>query len=89
MTTIAFLLIASQSHAGEQVISVQHDSARQVTCWITASGGISCLPDNQLGSLPQTATASSDLGRISKASLIQENVPLPTTQLPQNERLKL
>ena len=45
---IALLLIAGQATAGEQLIDVQHDSVRGVTCWIIAGTGISCLPDNQL-----------------------------------------
>lgn len=48
LITIALLLIVGQATAGEQVISVQHDSSRAVTCFITMQGGISCLPDNQL-----------------------------------------
>lgn len=47
-TVGALLLIAGQVTAGEQLIDVQHDSARGVTCWILNNTGISCLPDNQL-----------------------------------------
>jgi hypothetical protein len=32
----------------QQVIDVQHDAHRQVTCWIIPGTGISCLPDSQL-----------------------------------------
>ncbi|WP_257604188.1 hypothetical protein [Pseudomonas tolaasii] len=46
--TMILLLIAGQASAGEQIISVQHDSTRAVTCFITMQGGISCLPDSQL-----------------------------------------
>lgn len=45
MIITALLLIAGQASAGEQVISVQHDSSRKVTCWITPQGGISCLAE--------------------------------------------
>lgn len=45
---IALLLIVGHASAGEQVISVQHDSVRGVTCWILNDKGISCLPDNLL-----------------------------------------
>ena len=29
-------------------ISVYHDAARSVTCWVYSSGGIACLPDSEL-----------------------------------------
>ena len=45
---IALLLVVGQATAGEQLIDVQHDSVRSVTCWIIAGTGISCLPDSQL-----------------------------------------
>ena len=47
---IALLLIVGQACAEqiEQVISVQHDSHRGVTCWILNNTGISCLPDGKL-----------------------------------------
>ncbi|TFY93001.1 hypothetical protein DYL61_16535 [Pseudomonas nabeulensis] len=48
LITIALLLIVGQATAGEQIIDVQHDSVRGVTCWILNNTGISCLPDNQL-----------------------------------------
>lgn len=89
MIITALLLIAGQASAGEQVISVQHDSSRKVTCWITPQGGISCLPDHQLGSLPQQATPSSEAGRASQASSTQENTQLTATPLPQDERFQL
>lgn len=86
----ALLLIAGQVSAGEQVlIDVQHDSKRQVTCWITPQGGISCLPDHQLGSLPQQATPSSDAGRASQASSAQEKASLVSIPLLQDERFQL
>ncbi len=44
--TMILLLIAGQAYAGEQLIDVQHDSARGVTCWIVNNTGISCLPDS-------------------------------------------
>lgn len=51
-TIIAMLLIslasAAQAEQPQVLIDVQHDSERQVTCWITPQGGISCLPDSQL-----------------------------------------
>lgn len=44
---IALLLVVGHANADEQIISVQHDSQRGVTCWILNNAGISCLPDNQ------------------------------------------
>lgn len=86
MIIAALLLIAGQARASEQVISVQHDSARQVTCWILNNTGISCLPDS---SLPQQATPPSKAGRPSQASSAQEKASLVATPLPQDERFQL
>ena len=86
MIIAALLLIAGQVSASEQVISVQHDSARGVTCWILNNTGISCLPDS---SLPQQATPSSEAGRPSQASSAQEKASMVATPLPQDERFKL
>ncbi|MDH0745768.1 hypothetical protein N5D61_05370 [Pseudomonas sp. GD03842] len=38
----------AQADQPQQVIDVQHDARRQVTCWIIPGTGISCLPDSQL-----------------------------------------
>lgn len=86
---IALLLIVVQARAAEPVISVQHDSSRAVTCWITPQGGISCLPDNQLGSLPQTATPASEAARASPASSPAKNSPMQASPLPQKKRFQL
>lgn len=86
MIITALLLIVSQASASEQVISVQHDSVRGATCWILNDTGISCLPDS---SLLQQATHSSEAGRASQTSSVQENAPLVTAPLPQDERLQL
>ncbi len=73
LTAFTLLLIAGQATAGEQVISVQHDSQRGVTYWILNNTGISCLPDSQL---QQQATPSSETGRAFPASSERKNVPL-------------
>ncbi|RZI32562.1 hypothetical protein [Pseudomonas orientalis] len=86
--TMILLLIVGQASAGEQIISVQHDSTRAVTCFITAQGGISCLPDNQLRSR-STATPSSDAGRAFQASSVPEKVVMPATPLPQKKGFEL
>ena len=83
---IALLLIAGPATAGEQLIDVQHDSVRGVTCWIIAGTGISCLPDS---SLLQQATPSSDAGRAFQASSTLENAPLQATPLPQQRGFQL
>ena len=79
MILIVLLLIAGQANADQQLIDVQHDSKRSVTCWIIAGTGISCLPD----SLLQQATPSSEAGRASTASSTPENAPLQAVLLPQ------
>jgi hypothetical protein len=88
MIAIALLLIVVQASASqnEQVISVQHDSSRSVTCWIVNNTGISCLPDS---SLPQKATRESEAARASPASSLSENGPLVSTPHPQVERFQL
>lgn len=82
LLAILSLLKASQAGADQRqvLIDVQHDSKRQVTCWITPQGGISCLPDS---SLLQKATPSSEKGRASQASSTQENTQLVAIPLPQ------
>lgn len=88
LITISLLLIAGQASAGEQIISVRHDSTRGVTCFITTQGGISCLPDNQLRPRA-TATPSSETGRASQASSSSENGAVGATPLPQEKGLQL
>lgn len=86
MIIAALLLTAGQAGASEQVISVQHDSARGVTCWILNNTGISCLPDS---SLPQNGTAERKTGRASQASSVTEKGLSVATPLPQDERFNL
>lgn len=83
---LALLLIVGQAAAGEQVISVQHDNVRGVTCWILNNTGISCLPDN---SLPQQATPARKAGQASQASSTPVNEPLVATPFPQKKGLQL
>lgn len=85
---IALLTLACLAHAEQPqvLIDVQHDARRQVTCWITPSGGISCLPDS---SLPQNATPKPQKNRASPASATPENGALQAAPLPQDERLQL
>ena len=45
---LATLASLAQADQPQQVIDVQHDTHRQVTCWIIAGTGISCLPDSQV-----------------------------------------
>jgi hypothetical protein len=84
--TMILVLIAGQARADEQLIDVQHDSVRGVTCWILNNTGISCLPDS---SLLQQATPSSEAARASQASSLAEISPLQATPLPQEKGLKL
>lgn len=55
MIILTLALIAGQAVAGDQLISVQHDSQRGVTCWILNGVGISCLPDSQIQDQPTLA----------------------------------
>ncbi|MFT0866009.1 hypothetical protein [Pseudomonas sp. CAM1A] len=50
MTRLAFclLLLTTGASATENVIDVQHDSQRGVTCYLLNGVGISCIPDSQL-----------------------------------------
>jgi hypothetical protein len=50
MTRLALclLLLATGASAQENVIDVQRDSQRAVTCYILNGVGISCIPDSQL-----------------------------------------
>ncbi|MBJ2318070.1 hypothetical protein JFT37_06045 [Pseudomonas fluorescens] len=84
--TFALLLVVGQAIAADQIISVQHDSARGVTCWIVMNTGISCLPDS---SLLQQTTPSSEAARASQASSLAEISALQAAPLPQEKGLKL
>ena len=88
--TMILLLIASQASAGEQLIDVQHDSVRGVTCWILNNTGISCLPDSSLLQVPaSTATDESRAARASLATSMCQNEQLGTTPLPQKKGFQL
>ncbi|MCF1487528.1 hypothetical protein LZ838_09155 [Pseudomonas sp. AA27] len=45
---VCLLLLATGASASENVIDVQHDSQRGVTCYLLNGVGISCIPDSQL-----------------------------------------
>lgn len=84
------LLIAGQASAGEQVIDVQHDSVRGVTCWILNNTGISCLPDSSLLQVPTSTTTGEDqAARASLATSMCQTQQLTTTTLPQEKGLQL
>jgi len=90
LITIALLLIVGQASAGEQVISVQHDSSRSVTCWITPQGGISCLPDSSLLQIPaSTATDESQAARASLATSMCQNEQLTAAPRPPKKGFQL
>ena len=92
LSAILSLLISDQAGADQRqvLIDVQHDSKRQVTCWITPQGGISCLPDSSLPQAPaSTATPSSEAGRASLATSMCQNEQLAATPLPHFERFQL
>lgn len=88
--TMILLLIVGRATAGEQLIDVQHDSARGVTCWILNNTGISCLPDSSLLQTPtSTTTDESQAARASLATSMCQNEQLPTTPRPQEKGFQL
>lgn len=90
MIAFALLLIAGQASAGEQLIDVQHDSVRGVTCWILNNTGISCLPDSSLLQTPaSTTTDESQDARASLANIEGEPGRLTTTPQPQEKGFQL
>lgn len=90
ITTLILLLIIGQASAGEQLIDVQHDSARGVTCWILNNTGISCLPDSSLLQTPaSTTTDESQAARASLATSMCQSEQLPTTPRPPEKGLQL
>ncbi|MGF6667404.1 hypothetical protein [Pseudomonas monsensis] len=90
MIVFGLLLMFGQASAGEQLINVQHDSARGVTCWILNNTGISCLPDSSLLQTPaSTATDESQAERASLANTDGEKGQLTATPLPQKKGFQL
>lgn len=90
ITTMILLLIVGEASAGEQLIDVQHDSVRSVTCWIIAGTGISCLPDSSLLQTPaSTTTDESQAARASLANTEGEKGQLTTTPLPPEKGFQL
>ena len=90
LIAIALLLMVGKAGAEEQLIDVQHDTARGVTCWILNNTGISCLPDSSL--LQQgttTATPESDAARASLAVSPAETGPATAAPLPQEKGFQL
>ncbi|NNA50651.1 hypothetical protein [Pseudomonas lactis] len=90
LIAIALLVIVGKASADEQLIDVQHDSVRGVTCWILNNTGISCLPDSSLLQAPTSSTTSeAQAARVSLATSMCQNEQLPTAPLPQDERFQL
>lgn len=90
LITIALLLvIVGQASAEEQLIDVQHDSVRSVTCWIIAGTGISCLPDSLLQQDTATAPPESEAARASLAVSPAENGPATAAPLPHKTGFQL
>lgn len=90
LIAIALLLMVGKASAGEQIISVQHDSERGVTCWILNNTGISCLPDSSL--LQQGTTNATPEGEAARASLgvsPAENGPATAAPLPHKTGFQL
>lgn len=45
---LCLLLLATGASAQDNIIDIEHDSQRGVTCYILNHVGISCIPDSQL-----------------------------------------
>ena len=89
IAAIAMLLMVGQA-AGEQLIDVQHDSVRGVTCWILNNTGISCLPDSSLQQTPtSTTTNESQAARTSLVNPMCQNEQLSTTPRPPEKGFQL
>ena len=76
---LCLLLLATGASATENVIDVQHDSQRGVTCYLLNGVGISCIPDSQLN-LP--TSSESQKSRASAPTSMWKNEQLPTTPTP-------
>ena len=76
---LCLLLLATGASATENVINVQHDSQRGVTCYLLNGVGISCIPDSQLNS---PTTIESQKSRASAPTSMWKNEQLPTTPTP-------
>ncbi len=90
LQAVVLLLIAGHATAGEQLIDVQHDSVRGVTCWILNNTGISCLPDSSLMQTPASSVRSEEqAGQASLAASMCRVEQLPATPPLLNERFQL
>ena len=45
---LCLLLLSTGASAQDNVIDIEHDSQRGVTCYLLNGVGISCIPDSQL-----------------------------------------
>lgn len=87
---MVLFLISGLASAGDQLIDVQHDSVRGVTCWILNNNGISCLPDTSLLQTPtSSSTDESPAARASLTSIEEKKGQLPTTPPPQKKGFQL
>ncbi|MFL1548788.1 hypothetical protein ACI77I_06720 [Pseudomonas sp. D47] len=87
---IILVVVVGQANADQQLIDVQHDSVRGVTCWIIAGTGISCLPDSSLLQKPTSSTTDeSQSARASLAASMCQNEQLTATPLPQQKGFQL
>lgn len=90
LKAVVLLLIAGRANAGEQLIDVQHDSVRGVTCWILNNTGISCLPDSSLQQTPTSTTSNkSQAARTSLVNPMCQNEQLSTIPRPPGKGFQL
>ncbi|UNM19267.1 hypothetical protein K0P33_27810 [Pseudomonas sp. ArH3a] len=87
---IILVVVVGQASADQQLIDVQHDKVRGVTCWIIAGTGISCLPDSSLLQTPASSTTDESLAaRASLATSMCQTEQLTATPLPQQRGFQL
>ncbi|EIK94045.1 hypothetical protein PMM47T1_24164 [Pseudomonas sp. M47T1] len=70
----------------QNVISVQHDKYRGVTCWVLNDSALSCLPDSMLVRQPDQAAEELQNGDSPAAEQRQDGVNPASTPTPRMHR---
>ena len=79
---LCLLLLATGASATENVIDVQHNSQRGVTCYLLIGVDISCIPDSQLKLPTGTTNSGGQDTRATAPTSMWKNEQLPTTPTP-------
>lgn len=86
---LLILLLATTGASASQdlnVISVQHDKYRGVTCWVLNDSALSCLPDSQLQHQPDPAVKPLQNRAAAAANQPQDGVNPASTSTPRRQR---